>query len=220
MPIGLIVMAAAAAAAPGPDCAHIGESANWFRTTPEVARPGDVVTLDHRYSDGPYGDKPVPAVCIRKIAVTGPARVARDGTLRIDPRAAAGSVVEVRTRIGRADRSQRFTIVGRNQQVLTGTWHLESAEHCRRAPAEFVFSTEGRYSYTFAEQMVETMTSGGGAYRWDSASGVLDLGNGRPPVQARREGARLVIEGLDFDVVPSPPFGPAPPPCILKLRNG
>lgn len=45
--------------------------------------------------------------------------------------------------------------------------------------------------------MVETMTSGGGDYRWDAATGALDLG--RDQATATLADDTLVIAGKQFD---------------------
>ena len=204
------------------DCRHVGRHA-YIRYAPVVARPGDRLTLSFEYRDGPDGAKPVPLRCVEKLRVRGRAALERNYAVRITNDAAAGSTVRVAVLIGGVERVADIVVTGRDEQVLTGSWSQRSAEHCfGRELAELTFSTDGGYSFTFPEQMVETMTSGSGRYRWDPATGALQMGNYSGV--ARRDGNMLTIEGIDVLAVPPPPepgVAPkAPPPCRIVLTGG
>jgi len=207
------------------DCRHIGSHAG-IRFVPAVARPGDRLSREYWYRDGPDGEKPVPRQCVEKMRVKGDAAVISKGGIRITGDAKAGSVVTAVALIGGREVSANLTVVGRGQPVLTGKWRQISAEHCHgRRLAELIFTTEGTYSFTFPDRMIETMTSGGGSYRWDPASGRIDLGHGWVGL-ARRSGSALTIDGVDFDprALPPPlPPGTASPPravCRIVLTGG
>lgn len=207
------------AASAGADCKHIGSSLVGLALSQSVVRPGDRLTLHFYYRDGPDGEKDIPKRCVKDFAVTGPARIARDGAIEIGGAARSGDTVTLSMRIGDSAQRRTIRITGRDEQVLTGKWRPVSSENCQgRIPAEIVFGDEGRYSFTFAEQMVETMVSGGGSYSWDPATGALVMGWSPYPTKARFEGDRLVLEGVVFDPVPPPlPGEPVPPPCRLVL---
>jgi hypothetical protein len=209
-----------ALAAPAPDCRHIGGSMTYVRFSRDVVRPGDMLEVALSYRDGPDGEKDTPRRCVTQVKVAGPARLARDGTIRVDPKAAPGSVITVSMRIGGARVVAPITVVGASQQVLTGTWHPVSTENCDGRPlGELIFTSDGRYVFTLAEQMVESMTSGSGTYRWDPSTGRLDLDHTRTAT-ARLDDGGLTLEGLWFDSFPPVPVpgAPPPPPCRIVLR--
>lgn len=209
----LVLLAAGAA-----DCRHIGESLRAARYDREVLRPGDETAIEFVYRDGPDGEKTIPRQCITDLRVKGPARLRGKQRLQVRPDAKAGEEVALSMRIGGLPYSRAVKVTGRDQQVLTGTWHVVESQHCRaRLPSEIRFFDNGGYDFTFPEAMVETMTSGSGSYTWDQASGALSLG-GEWRGTARFEGTRLVMVGPYFDsaYVPGPGETP-PPPCRIVL---
>lgn len=206
------------------NCRRIGDHAQ-VTFKPAVARPGDRLKLGFTYRDGPDGDKPVPLQCVEKLRVRGRAALERNYVMRITNDAQAGSVVRAVVLIGGREIYADIVVVGRDQQVLTGTWHPVSMQNCRgRALGELAFSAEGGFSYTFRSEMMETRTSGGGRYTWDGASGRLTL-NGRAGVARLADGG-LSVTGFDLDPgepMPVPPPGsPQPssrPACHILLRS-
>jgi hypothetical protein len=131
--------------------------------------------------------------------------VSRDRTkINIGDDAVAGQIYWVRASLHGRKFEATFRVTGRDEQVLVGKWSQTEAAGCGnggRRVAELVFSQDGRYSYTFPDMMVETMTSGSGKYKWDAAGHALDLdGN---VAKATLNGDTLMIEGYVFD--PTPP---------------
>lgn len=212
-------MIALLALAAGPGCKQIGTMPVGAELSRSVIRPGNRVGVRLYWVDGPFGSKDVPLRCVKKLRVAGPAQLTRDGKVAIASEAKSGDVVTLSMQIGGTPARRMIRITGRDEQVLTGKWRPRSSEHCRgRLPAEIVFGDDGRYSFTFPEQMVETMISGGGTYSWNQASGALTMSWSPDAHTARFEGERLVLTGVEFDLPPPPPPGaPAPPPCRLVL---
>lgn len=241
--IASLLLATAVAAVPAqraprppewPTCEHVGGALTYLATEPPTARQGATIKIRPVYRDGPDGEKDVPERCLKKWKVDGKGlRFDRKRrTVTIAPDAAPGSMPTLTVVIGGRDIGTRFKVIGANEAVLTGTWHPRSQANCGRPElGEIVFGDNGRYVFTFREQMVETMTSGSGSYRWNSATGVLELGDGegaafvaRRTGIARLEGGRLVTEGIDFGypepIPPAPPGEPqppAPPPCRMEF---
>lgn len=215
----MFTMLALIGAAAGADCRHIGSSLVGAEISPRVIRPGGHVDVYLYYRDGPDGPKDIPRRCVKELRVTGPARLASDGDIEISDDAKSGDQVVLSMRIGGAPVSRTLAITGRDEQVLVGKWAPIASERCQgRLPAEIIFDDDGRYTFTFPEQMVETMISGGGTYRWEPATGALTMSGSPGAARARFEGDRLVLEGVEFDMPPPPPPGePAPPPCRLVL---
>lgn len=213
----LSALALLVAGAPA-DCRHIGGSLKAAMFDPEVLRPGEEAAIAYRYRDGPDGEKVIPPQCITRLALKGPAQLRSAEKLRIDRDAKAGEEITLSMRIGGQPYSRTVKVTGRDQQVLTGTWHLVESRNCRaRLPSEMRFFENGGYDFTFPEAMVETMTSGSGSFTWDSTTGALSLG-GYWRGTARFEGPRLVLEGPFFDWPTSdPPGTPTPPPCRMVL---
>jgi len=215
----MLLISLALALAAGPSCKHVGSSPVGAEIGKRVVRPGDRVTASLYYYDGPFGQKDVPRRCVKKLRVTGPATLARDGAILIAADARSGDTVTLSMVIGGNPASRKIRITGRDEQVLTGKWHVVSSEHCQgRMPAEIVFADDGSYTFTFPEQMVETMISGGGKYSWDAATGALKMSWSPYAQTARFDGDKLMFVGVEFDMVPPPPPGePAPPPCRMVL---
>lgn len=214
----MLLTALALLAASAADCRHIGESLRAARYDREVLRPGDDVGIDYVYRDGPDGEKAIPGRCISALTVKGPARLRGRTRIAVRPDAKAGEEIILSMRIGGLPYSRTVKVTGREQQVLTGRWGVVESRNCQaRLPAEIRFYDNGGYDFTFPDAMIETMTSGGGAFRWDPATGALSLG-GYWQGTARFEGKRLVIEGIEFDL-PRPPMpgAPTPPPCRIVL---
>lgn len=214
----IVALLALLGAAAGPSCEHIGSSLVGAEISPEVIRPGTRVKVHLSYRDGPDGAKDIPRRCVKALRVTGPARLTREGDIEIADEARSGDRVTLSMRIGANPTSRTLKITGRDEQVLVGTWHPVSSQDCRgRIPAEVIFADDGSYVFTFADQMVETMVSGGGTYRWDSETGALTMSWSPGQTTARFDGDRLVLEGVEFEPAPPPPGEPAPPPCRIVL---
>jgi hypothetical protein len=216
----LLALALAGAVGQTPGCRHIGGSLTYVRFSRDVVRPGDVVTMQPSYRDGPDGEKETPRRCVTRVKVSGAGRLARDGTIHVDPDAPAGAIIRVSMRIGDARVETGITVVGTNQQVLAGTWHPVSQENCYGRPlGELVLTSDGRYIFTFAEQMIETMTSGSGTYRWEPVSGRIEL-DGTRTATAHLDGNGLTLEGLSFEgfAPVMEPGAPPLPPCRIVLR--
>ena len=236
--IASFLLAAAAAAVPAqraprppeppvwPTCEHVGGALTYLATEPRVARQGATIAVRPVYRDGPDGEKDVPERCLKKWKVEGEGiRFDRKRrTVEIASDAAPGSTPALSVMIGGQKIGTRFRIVGINETVLTGKWHPTRLVNCGRPElGEIEFGDTDRYVFTFREQMIETMTSGSGNYRWDSATGALELGFldkgsfvARQKGTAQMIGGRLVIEGIDFGdrppPYPAPPGEPQPPP--------
>lgn len=214
----MLLTALALLAAGTADCRHIGGSLRAAQFDRAVLRPGDETAIEFVYRDGPDGEKAIPQRCITSLRVKGPARLRGARRLQVRPDARAGAEIILSMRVGGLPYSRAVKVTGREQQVLTGTWHLIESRNCRaRLPSEIRFFDNGGYDFTFPEAMVETMTSGNGSYTWDQATGALSLG-GEWRGTARFEGKRLVMEGVYFDSrwVPMP-GEPVPPPCRIVL---
>lgn len=205
--------------AAGPGCKHIGSMPVGAELSRTVVRPGERVGVHLYWRDGPFGNKDVPRRCVKKLRVAGPARLAKGGAIEIGTEAKSGDIVTLSMEIGGTPARRAIKITGRDEQVLTGKWRPLASEHCQgRLPAEIVFDDDGRYTFTFPEQMVETMISGGGTYSWDQTSGALTMSWSPGARTARFEGDKLLLEGVEFEMPPPPPPGePAPPPCRLVL---
>ncbi|WP_422058332.1 hypothetical protein [Sphingomonas sp.] len=200
-------------------CSLMSEMPNWPQLSQDVLRPGDKVSLTLMWRDGPFGSKPVPQRCFRRLKVSGPAVFDKKVGLQIADTAKAGDTVTISVLIDGKPKEYRIAITGREEQVLTGTWRPRSNKDCRgKVPGEIVFTANGYYSFTFPEMMVETMTSGGGRFRWDAATSQLFLDDTLRG-KAWFEGKTLVLDGVEFDQTAPPPLPgqPAPPPCRLVL---
>ncbi|WP_342248807.1 hypothetical protein [Sphingomonas sp. OTU376] len=214
----MLLTALALLAAGAADCRHIGESLRAARYDREVLRPDDETNIEYVYRDGPDGEKVIPQRCIADLAVKGPARLRGRQRLLVRSDAKGGEEIALSMRIGGMPYSRTVKVTGRDQQVLTGTWHVVESQHCRtKLPSEIRFFDNGGYDFTYPEAMVETMTSGSGSYTWHQASGALSLG-GEWRGTARFEGRRLVMVGPYFDSAYVPGPGEIlPPPCRIVL---
>jgi len=217
----LAMFAALAVQADNLECDRIASHPSGAGLPREVIRPGDKVAISFQWLDGPFGTKDIPRECITRLEVSGPAELLRDGSVRILDDARSGDELVVSMRIGTKERRQTFPITGRDEQTLAGVWRESRRENCEgRRIAELVFTLSGAFSYTVPEQMVETMVTGSGRYRWDPATGALDMGgedrfywHGR----AVRTPDGLVIEGINPTGFQN---GPDMPVCRIILSGG
>jgi hypothetical protein len=167
---------------PPPYCDQIESMPNWPAMSDWVYRPGARLPFKMMWRDGPFGEKEVPKRCMTKPKVTGAATLEKDGVVRVKETAQGGEEFSISLKIDGKPQVYTYKVTGADEQVLFGKWHPRSNQSCRgRIPGEIVFGTAGRYSYTFPEQMIETMTSGGGRYRWDQATRELLPGEPTPP---------------------------------------
>jgi hypothetical protein len=207
--LGLALMAAAAAGGPGKcvkdeDTKRFPETQQtaYLLSDKSVTRPGDTIELAARWRDGPFGVKEIPLACLKKWQVDPKQAVLSSDrrTLRFADDVPAGSSVSVSAMFGKSVIRGSFKITGRDEQVLYGTWSEASSTGCgtgARRVAELVFSQRGGYSFTFPDMMVETMTSGGGRYRFDADAGTLELDGDK--FAATLDGAMLTLAGKRFD---------------------
>lgn len=230
----LALIAAQDRVAPPPDCSQSTGVGYGVGYQPSVPRQGETVTLTAMVVRG-YGMPPEPAdpKCVEDWKVEGEGvKLLNGGKLRISAKAVPGTEIRFSAHVG-GIRGQRgygsLKIIGANEQVLSGTFHIAERGPAERGicignVAEIGFSARGGYTYTRPEDMFETKVTGSGSYKWDAASGRLELfdDDGRLYQRgtARWVDGRLVLDDID----PGGPMSPDDPSlglhCHLVLTGG
>ncbi|RYD54267.1 MAG: hypothetical protein EOP60_08045 [Sphingomonadales bacterium] len=191
------------------DCTEfqgIGYAAGY---TPSVARQGETIELvpmSVRFHGGPT--EPVPLECATDWEVKGEGvKLLPGGKIKIRADAVPGTQINYSGHIGGKGGGRgygAFTIIGAQQKVLSGTFIVRTQQRCHTPKiAEMRFSSNGFYTYTLPADMVESMVSGSGTYRWDGDTGKIELGGTSEPFEALKTGTAkwvdgtLVLEGID-----------------------
>lgn len=171
---------------------------------PLTIRQGDRVPVRYGRTHGPDGTYPLSPKCLRNWKISDPrVKLTKDRlTILVPPDLPPGTEVTILADYDDGHGAAvGFQVIARDAPTLAGTWRETAREGCEgRRIAEMVFSTAGRFSYTVPEQMVETMVTGAGDYRWDAATGALAMGSAPNfPWRgtARRAGGTLVLEGIN-----------------------
>lgn len=187
---------------------------------PLIVRQGERVPVRYSRTHGPDGQYPFSPECLRNWTISNPrVKMSPDhGTIIVPPDLPAGTEVTITAAYDKARTVRlRFHVLGRDEPTLAGTWSESERENCEgRRIAELVFSVEGDFSFTVPEQMVESMVTGSGRYRWDPGTGALDMG-GLWQGKAKRTGHSLVIEGINLTGFQN---GPDLPTCRITLSGG
>ena len=191
---------------------------------PHVVRQGERVPVAYTRTHGPDGRYPFSPQCLREWRISDSRVTMSDDRRTIIVPADIPAGTEIRISAAYDDSREvriGFVVLGRDARTLAGSWSEVGRENCAGDRiAELLFSTSGRYSFTRPRDMVETMTSGAGHYRWDPATNVLEMGDGDRVHwrgKAVREGGALVIEGINLTGFQN---GPDLPPCRITLRGG
>lgn len=242
----LLALLAQAIAAPPSEptlkaCADIDPGSPYITFERDLVRAGDTVRIKPMVNHAWFGNEEVRWDCFDRWAVSDPKLARLDatrGALIIAADAPADSIVTVTAAfrpteiIPAMPRRAELKIVARKAQVLTGRWTEMGRENCvGESVDELIFRPGGGYSFTFSSMMIETMTSGGGAFSWNPVDGRLTLGSwtgvarlGRRPASTAEEFDMLVVSGIDFtprSPLPPGPDGMSPPqrPCMLTFRR-
>jgi hypothetical protein len=178
---------------PPPDleCLQPGYHFAFVATDTTVYRQGSVVKVTPTVDRRPAGTAELPLRCTSGWSVTGPATLSADRTsVTIAPDAPSGSTVTVGFRHDGKPVEARFTVVAKDEIVLTGRYGQRSLEGCS-APEpvrELEFRPENRFSVTFMP--FETYQDYWGSYSFDPATKRLRL---------TVEGGNFVPLGLDLE---------------------
>jgi hypothetical protein len=143
-----------------------------------AVRQGDTVTLTPMRVERPGMPlTPFPEDCVTNWKIEGQgAAFTKDHRVRVRTKAVPGTVIRVTARYGDRTLSTSFTVLGAGQATLAGRYRVVSQEQCNGGDlAEMNFTAEGYYTYTRSRDMVETMVSGSGNYRWDPVTGKFEL---------------------------------------------
>lgn len=176
-----------------------------FEADAVEATAGERVALRWSKTNGRFGEYLAPE-CLSDWVISDPALATLDPDRRaitISGNVEADRVVTVSVRFKNQSASAAIRIRGKDEPILVGLWARTGAENCLKAPVELWFGRNGRFSYTFAEHMIETMQSGSGTYIWNWRTGSVALA--RMNGKALRSGAILVTEGLEFGLARASP---------------
>lgn len=169
--------------------------------------PGEVVTVDPRWTPYPSAWDPVPRSCLDgwRLSRGAPARLAADGaSVRLDDDAAEGSRFELTARYRGRTITQAFRVIRPIVSPLVGIWTQDEAA-CPGGDAvfELVFRRDGSFAVTFEPEFHSRIDYGG---RWQVEGDRLVLSNvtaagSQPPPASAGEGStyRLLDDGrLEF----------------------
>jgi hypothetical protein len=222
----LLVLAAPTAPSPREDaCDGVGFAISY---APRVPRQGATVTLvPMRVAGNGRIPEEMPSECLKdwKVEGEGVKLVRAKGSarrqLRIAPDAVPGREIRFTARNGDREVYGRLVVIARDAQVLSGTFHTVEQGGCWGPEvAEMTFSADGHYTWTRPGEMFETMVSGSGGYRWDAATGVLDLFHPEQPGRVLQHGTAKWVDGrLVLDSIePGGPMGSADGSMVSKCH--
>ena len=124
-----------------------------FWMEPPAVPPGASLTLQPWFTTRPGAIEPVPAACLEKVVLSGPATLEADGrTVTINADAAPGAAVQVEGRVGEASLTGRILVYLEEAQPLVGRWS-QPEEACAQEGAEpvreLIFHPDGAFSLTW-----------------------------------------------------------------------
>lgn len=204
-----LMLGAAAAPQERVPCGDDRDFGHWLEIERKPARQGETLKLSPtRGVSYSWTDEPVH--CTRSWKVSNPraVKLAKDKrSVTIAPDATPGEIVTISYFTRGKRRSASIRIVGKEEVVLTGRWNERSVERCHadQPVREFELRDDGSFSVTY--QPFESYKEYWGTYRFDSATGALELtpqdGNFVPQGMdlngtARIEDGALVLDGFDL----------------------
>lgn len=154
----------------------------------------------------------LPADCVDRWQVDAPAAIDQQGTIRVPPDAADGSLLAVRAQIGTREVKASLRVFDPSRHPLAGRWHqtaviaCDGGERSVTAPIrELIFDAGGEFSVT--REPFEAYKDYWGRYRHDPERGTITFlpegGNQLPEAlrlsgRARLEGGTLTLEQIQL----------------------
>jgi len=177
LPLAAIAAAPGTArtAAPTPAGCPEGHFA-YLETDTRMYRQGATIAIRPMVNQAPGGSEDLPARCVGRLSVSGPARLGADKrSLVIDRAAAVGSEIAIGFRYRGEPVVTRLRVIARDAVTLTGTWHQKSTRGCEAAETvgELEFTPDGTFSVTY--QPFESYRDYWGPYRFDPATGAIAM---------------------------------------------